>query len=175
MPHNLELKARVASLTSARAIARSLGALPHTVLRQVDTYIAVTDGRLKVRQIDEGTAELIYYRRDTKTGTDGRWSSYLRYPLTDPKRVLAELTARLGVRATVRKRREVYLIRNARIHLDDVSGLGSFIEFEVVQDRGPGQARRLFDQLRRAFRIRDAATIGGSYVDMIAPPLRQKR
>ena len=174
MPQNLELKARVTSLSSVRAIARSLGAHTRLVLRQVDTYIQVADGRLKVRRFGDGTGELIYYRRDTKPGSDGRWSSYLRYPVRDPKSVLAELTARFGIRAVVRKRREVFLIRNARIHLDAVSGLGSFFEFEVVQKHGPRQARDLFRQLRHAFGVRDAATIGGSYVDMVSPPLRQK-
>ncbi len=175
MPLNLELKARVASLSSVRAIARSLGASARLDVRQVDTYFKVPDGRLKLRRFGDGTGELIYYRRDTMPGSDGRWSSYLRYPVADLDSVLAELTARFGIRAVVRKRREVFLIRNARIHLDAVSGLGSFIEFEVVQMRGPRQARELFRQLRRAFGIRDAATIGGSYIDMISPPLRHKR
>ena len=45
------------------------------------------------------------------------------------KRLLGRM---LGPRACVRKRREVWLYENARIHLDTVEGLGRFIEIEVV-------------------------------------------
>ena len=42
----------------------------------------------------------------------------------------------LGAQGCVRKRREVWLYRNARIHLDTVEGLGQFIEIEVVVKEG---------------------------------------
>jgi len=35
----------------------------------------------------------------------------------------------------VSKRREIYLWHNVRIHLDAVTGLGSFVEFEAVLGR----------------------------------------
>ena len=54
----------------------------------------------------------------------------------------------LGVRACVRKRREVWLYRNARIHLDTVDGLGCFVEIEVVVTEGMAQARALMNELR---------------------------
>ena len=42
----------------------------------------------------------------------------------------------LGIRAVVRKKRTVYFCEQTRIHLDEVDGLGAFIELEVVLDTG---------------------------------------
>ena len=46
--------------------------------------------------------------------------------------VRVDLTVRLaealGVRSVVRKRREIYLYHNVRIHLDEVCDLGRFLE-----------------------------------------------
>jgi predicted adenylyl cyclase CyaB len=43
----------------------------------------------------------------------------------------ALLTSALGVLAVVRKRRTLLLLDTVRIHLDNVEGLGSFVEVEV--------------------------------------------
>ncbi len=40
--------------------------------------------------------------------------------------------AGLALRGEVRKRRELLMYHNVRIHLDDVQGLGTFLEFEAV-------------------------------------------
>jgi predicted adenylyl cyclase CyaB len=53
-------------------------------------------------------------------------------PVADAKSLKAALTAALGICGRVRKRRDIYLWHNVRIHLDRVDGLGSFIEFEAV-------------------------------------------
>jgi len=42
------------------------------------------------------------------------------------------LEASLGVLGTVRKRRQLFIVGNTRIHLDDVENLGAFVELEVV-------------------------------------------
>ena len=55
-------------------------------------------------------------------------------PIAEPALLKAALTAALGVRRVVDKRREIFLADNVRIHLDDVAGLGTFLEFEAVLD-----------------------------------------
>jgi adenylate cyclase class IV len=76
------------------------------------------------------------------------------------KRTLSRV---FGILVVVRKQRDLHTLRNARIHLDLVKGLGSFIEFEVIVRHGMPQARRLMKHLRSVFSIRHRACIGTSY------------
>ncbi len=64
-----------------------------------------------------------------------------------------------------------FSIENSRIHIDSVKGLGEFVEFEVVVNRGKAQARKLMQSLMRVFEIETKSLIAGSYSDM---PLRKK-
>lgn len=64
------------------------------------------------------------------------------------------------------------MFRNARIHLDTVKGLGTFIEFEVLMLHGTTQAHALLDQLVRAFNVQQADIIGEAYADLIRARLR---
>jgi adenylate cyclase class IV len=91
---------------------------------------------LKLRAIAYDTepsrAELIAYRRPDAAGS--RWSAY-RITSLDPATaddVAATLAHVLPILAEVRKRREIAIWRSTRIHLDDVEGLGAFVELETV-------------------------------------------
>ena len=37
----------------------------------------------------------------------------------------------MGIKAIVKKKREIYYIRNVKFHIDEVPGLGSFAEIEA--------------------------------------------
>ena len=112
-----------------RARCGGLGGL----LVQRDTYFAVQRGRLKLREdLEQGTGELIFYLRARESGL--RSSSYWRAPASEPGALGSLLAAAHGVAGIVTKRRRVFLHRNVRIHLDDVAGLGTFIELESVLD-----------------------------------------
>ena len=164
MPINLELKARYASADEARARAAACGASPGGVLLQQDTYFRVPRGRLKLRETRGERGELIYYERPEETAE--RWSRFTREWLGDGAgagRVLAEA---LGVLATVRKRRELYLFRDARIHIDEVEELGTFVEFEVTGGENSATLATM-KELRSAFGIVESAVIKVSYSDMI--------
>lgn len=162
---NLELKARCRDLGKARRIARSLRARKLKLLRQSDTYFDVRRGRLKIREISGTSAELIYYERPDKTGD--RFSQYTIVKIEQARPLKIMLRNALGSKITVRKRRSVYLYKNARIHLDTVQGLGSFIEFEVIVEKGRQQARTLMKELRRKFDIVPEMIIRGSYSDLL--------
>lgn len=134
---NLEIKLRLtpARLTALAATVRAAG-LPLTVLDQIDTYFRAPAGRLKLRQITddgkESAAELIAYQRPDLTGP--RWSAYELLPLAPDvaNRLKTMLAATLGVEDVVAKRRLVAIRGRSRIHLDQVEGLGSFLEIETV-------------------------------------------
>lgn len=148
-------------------MARQLGAAFHATLTQTDTYFHVPRGRLKLRRINGTHAELIQYDRPDEQGD--RWSTYTRVPVGDPDAMTLALRNALGVRCVVEKVRGVYLHKTARIHIDEVKGLGSFLEFEVVETP-PGEAAELMAELKAAFRVRDEDVIAGSYGEMLEYP-----
>lgn len=163
---NLEIKARVEALAPIRSRLRAMrGAVREPVVRQTDWYFNVPKGRLKLRVVgatrDGG---LIAYRRPDRSAA--RTSEFQLLPTADAAGVRRLLEQMLGVRACVRKRREVWLYRNARIHLDTVDGLGCFVEIEVVVTEGMAQARTLLKELRGALGIRAKHLFAGSYSDM---------
>ncbi len=165
MRKNLELKAFYPSVQTARGVCRRIGARPAGILRQVDTYFDAPEGRLKLREINRREFELIYYHRANVRGT--RYSDFLVVPLRAAE-PMKEVCARMfGVKTVVRKRRTLYLFRNARIHLDNVERLGIFIEFEVIVKRGRVQAKRLMDSLVENFSIEQKSIIGESYSDLL--------
>jgi adenylate cyclase, class 2 len=56
-----------------------------------------------------------------------------------------------------------------RIHLDDVEGLGQFLEFEAVlsPEIDDTAGRQQLEQLIRQFNIQPEDLLAGSYIDMI--------
>jgi adenylate cyclase class IV len=167
MGTNVEIKARVADLPELERRVARISDGPSELLRQEDTFFHVSSGRLKLRSEGPNRGELIYYER---TGTRGPMQSdYHITPTTDPAGLAAVLAAAHGVRGVVRKKRQLYLAGNTRIHLDDVEGLGSFLELEVVlapgQDRALGEARAA--ELMCKLGIEAADLIDVAYIDLL--------
>ena len=79
------------------------------------------------------------------------------------------LTCALGTVGRVRKRRRVYLVGQTRVHLDEVQGLGSFLELEVVLT--PGQSAEdgqlIARELLAALGVADTDLIACAYVDLL--------
>jgi adenylate cyclase class 2 len=127
---NIELKARLASLDAARQIARDVATESLGTEHQKDTYFHSPGGRLKLREIEGRPAQLVAY--DRPNTTQPKESAYELVPVPDPEGLKRALTRVLGIRAVVDKQREIFLYHNVRIHLDQVVGLGAFLEFEAV-------------------------------------------
>jgi adenylate cyclase class IV len=142
---NLEIKIQLTPERLELLVAAiAADGIPLTVLDQVDTYFAVAQGRLKLREIapeaGESTAELIGYRRPDQSGP--RWSTYQRLPLPlDTAAGLKQvLGSTVGQSVVVAKRRVVAIRGRSRIHLDQVDGLGAFLEIETVAGEGDDAA-----------------------------------
>jgi adenylate cyclase class 2 len=165
--HNLELKAAYADFAAAREVVRRLGAGEAGVEHQTDTYFQVAHGRLKLREISGQPALLIWYDRPDANCV--RSSAYHLAPVADATALKAALSAALEVRGWVHKRREIYLWHNVRIHLDDVRGLGPFLEFEAVLSGADDEniSRSRLEELCRALAISPAQTQAPSYVDLL--------
>ena len=182
MARNLEIKAGFDDLRRAAEIARAAGGSYQGTLEQVDTYFHVPTGRLKVREnvhvAPDGArterAELIAYQRPDDGGT--RESTYTVTRLERGDDCVTGLAAVLGVRVVVRKRRELWIVGATRIHLDDVEGLGRFLELETVVTTQPErEARREHDELIAALGIDRASTIAGSYSDLVLTSIGKDR
>jgi adenylate cyclase, class 2 len=164
---NIEIKARVPAIDRVRQIAAGLAARRLGVQHQIDTYFACPNGRLKLRQVDRLSAQLVWYARPDEQGPKS--SQYVLVPVSNPETLKAALSAALGVRKVVEKNREIFLWQNVRIHLDEVSGLGTFLEFEAVLGPGVDEAmgRNQVAELMARFGLSDADLLAGSYADMV--------
>ncbi len=167
---NLEIKALCENVSEAEKIAHSLGAEFQWRDWQTDTFFRVTNGRLKLRESGRRAAELIaYFRPDTASA---RWSDYDILPVDDPQKVKSILTRTLGILEVVRKKRSLFLLANARIHLDTVERLGRFIEFEIVVSDSEQEQRapEFLAFLQKKFGITSEALVPFAYVDLLLGP-----
>lgn len=171
---NIEFKAELRDPDLARAIAREIGASLIVRVQQTDTYYSVTTGRVKKREavaVDRAVGvpepvEYIVYERANRV--DLRPSDFRI--LTEP-----ELRERFGEQAlpvwvVVSKRRELWMWRSVRIHIDKVDHLGWFFELEslVSKPEFEDHARSLGDQLRATFAPALGEPVAGSYSDLLA-------
>jgi adenylate cyclase, class 2 len=173
MPRNIEIKVRVTDLEAARAICVRRGANAHAVEEQTDRYYVLDGGRrVKLRTIRGGSAELIEYRRPEVSGV--RASDYTVTPVRDEAAGLCLVPTGRPL-MVVRKRREVLLWDNVRIHLDAVDGLGAFLELEAVVDERHDDAacRAQVATLMDALALREAELIRASYADLLRQRGRQ--
>jgi adenylate cyclase, class 2 len=168
---NLERKSRNADFDAVRPALEGMDARREGVMDQVDTYYHCREGRLKLRRIDGNHAELIWYARPDDEGV--RASTYRRVAVPDAAALHAALSNALGVRGEVRKRREVWHWHNVRVHLDEVEGLGRYVEFEAVIDDASDEAISLerLEAIGRALGLESANDVAGSYADFA--PVRQ--
>ncbi len=161
---NIELKARLHNLPAARQVALQIATGSLGIQQQVDTYFHCPQGRMKLREINSHTSQLIWYERPDQT--DSKDSEYL---IVEVSRQRAKsLKAQMGIRGVVSKRREIFLHKNVRIHLDEVEGLGNFIEFEAVLGERLSEAtgRRQVAELRKRFGIGNDDLLAVSYAEL---------
>jgi adenylate cyclase class IV len=152
MPTNIEIKARVRDWDNLRRLAEKLADGPAEIIDQLDTFFHCPHGRLKLRYFSPARGELIVYEREDVAGSKA--SRYLITATTEPDALREVLRRALGVMGTVRKRRYLYLVGQTRIHLDEVDGLGAFLE------------------LMKKLSVKRADLIAGAYVDMMAAQMR---
>lgn len=162
---NVESKFRYADHESVLARALDAGARDDGFLRQRDQFYGVPKGRLKLRTIDGRQSELIAYDREDTP--ESRASDYGRYTTSDPTSLADVLERALPRTDVVEKTRHLLILRNTRIHLDDVVGLGRFVELETVMSEQPeDDAAREHDEIITTLGLGGAKRIAVGYVDL---------
>lgn len=164
---NIELKARDGDPARSLGICEALGATDRGMLVQRDTYFEVPQGRLKLREEEGAPPQLISYARLDQA--QERLSHYRLVEVSDAASLKAALSERLGTKIVVSKQRRLFLWRDVRIHLDQVAGLGAFLEFEAV---APAHSDLRSEQervwgLREVFAIKSEDLINCSYSDLL--------
>ncbi len=141
----VEMKFSAADTTTLEQRLRAWGAIPEAPLREEDHYhnapdrdFARTDEALRLRRI--GPTNFVTYKgpkRDAQTKT----RTEVEVPLAEgdrPAGDFLQLLGHLGYRpvAIVRKHRRIYRVQRegypVEICLDEVDGVGSFVEVEIV-------------------------------------------
>jgi homotetrameric cytidine deaminase len=79
------------------------------------------------------------------------------------------LDAAYGTLVTVTKRRRLLLWEGVRIHLDEVDGLGSYLEFEAVAEEGSDLSaeHEKVERLRAQLDVKQANLVARSYSDLL--------
>ncbi len=164
---NVELKARDPDPETTAARCLSLGARDRGVLEQRDTYFTARCGRLKLREQAGAASELIAYRRDDDAQASE--SSYVRAPVPAGDELAEALDTALGTVVVVVKRRRLLTWQGVRIHLDEVQGLGAFVELEaVLPEAGDlATAREKVARLRAELEIPEEALVSVGYSDLL--------
>jgi len=191
-PHmtNFEFKARLHDARQVQSVMQQHGVKCSSVMLQTDTYFRVPRGRLKLREISflpttEETqtllvarSELIFYQRPDSASV--KRSDYLIAPVMHEENLREVLSACLGLRVVVKKRRDLFLlgygaqphrdgVPHIRVHLDQVESLGSFVEVEAVVGDGIAfeQAESEAQNLLQQFGVQAEDLMTGSYADLL--------
>lgn len=167
MPANIEIKARARDLAALRSRAEAMSDLPVQIIPQVDTFFHTDKGRLKLRELGSSRAQLIYYERLDQDGP--KLSTYHIFETSDPGSLKTTLSLALGTRGVVRKTRYLYLVGQTRVHLDEVEGLGQFVELEVVLRPGQSdtEGQVIAEELMSKLGVEKADLLEGAYMDLI--------
>jgi len=164
---NIEIKARTNNSQIIRQWLLDNNAEFKGIDEQSDTYFTVPHGRLKLR---EGNIEnnLIYYERKNQAGP--KQSDFNLLPVENPVALKNVLSAALGIKVIVIKKREIYYIDNVKFHIDQIEGLGHFVEIEAgnkSKDVPVEVLREQCDFYMHAFDVGDEDLIDVSYSDML--------
>lgn len=167
MPSNIEIKAPLEDRAAAEAVAIRRSDAGPEIIHQEDTFFHSDGARLKLRILGADRGELIRYERLDLA--EARCSRYEIAHTSDPHVLKEILTKTLGVRGVVKKTRTLYLIGQTRVHIDEVEGLGIFLELEVVLRHGQSEAegKATAENLMAEFGIEKQNLIPEAYVDLL--------
>jgi predicted adenylyl cyclase CyaB len=168
MAANIEIKAVLKNRAAAEAVAARLARAGPQTFSQEDVFFNCDGARLKLRILAPDRGELIRYERADVA--EVRRSNHLIVRTQDPAILLEILAATLGKTGVVRKIRTLYLVGQTRIHIDQVEGLGEFLELEVVLQ--PGQTdlegKEIAAALLAEFGIEKQQIVAEAYVDLLS-------
>ncbi len=186
---NVEIKAELRDIDLARELLRAIQASKIGVLRHTDTYYKVAEGRFKKREAElDGMREPVEYIHYTRADLARPRLSHFKIYAEEQARehfgmlaigagadfetteLSTATSGSLPVWVIVRKVRELWMVGNVRVHLDQVESLGTFIELEalVSTSQHVGKCHEAIAELRAHLSPVMGELIVSSYADMMA-------
>nr|SPS05231.1 Adenylate cyclase [Candidatus Nitrotoga fabula] len=169
MSKNIEIKAAVHGPETLISHINSLPISTTAEFFQHDTFFHVPYGRLKVRRQEGKMAEVIYYVRENQAGPKS--SYYIRIHLSDQfQRIFRPIAKLWPRRGDVHKKRHLFIFDKTRIHLDQVEGLGWYLEFEVLLDKNQTSedGQEIATYLLRTLQVDESDLISEAYIDLLS-------
>jgi predicted adenylyl cyclase CyaB len=167
MGRNVEVKARIDKVESWLEKVKAISDFGPIHISQDDTFFVCPSGRLKLRVFSPTNGELIFYQRPDSAGP--KESQYSIVATSEPDSLRDLLSLCLGQAGRVRKNRTLFLAGRTRIHLDQVEGLGDFIELEVVLNDGESTnaGMKVAADLLTRLGIPNESLVECAYVDLL--------
>ena len=141
----IEVKFRI-DFNQAKAAIESLGAEFVREELQEDLYFSLPPHELlRVRRISNLGRSFLTYKRIADPGRNEEFDE-IEVEVSDFDRTV-EILKRLGFREDIwiRKRRLVYRLDGVTFELNEVEGLGAFLDIEVISDNVEEAKRRIWE------------------------------
>lgn len=171
MPRNIEIKAHVKKdFEEFVSKVESIAGCTSEKLIQHDVFYDSPNGRLKLRAVKcqkYDKAQLIFYTRPDQDGP--KLSDYHITPVQDVSSMMECLRSSMGVKGEVKKTRFLCIVGQTRVHMDQVEGLGNFMELEVVlrDDQTAEEGESIAHGLMKDLSIEKDDLCTGAYMDML--------
>jgi len=168
----IELKARVKNLADIRSALVERNARFLHRNHEHDIYynaphrdFSRTDEALRVRYANETT--VVTYK-GSKLRSFGLKAREELNTGVESGEVIEQIFSRLGftITAAVDKWREMYALADAIISLDEVEGLGTFVEIEIIADKNKDDALETIHRLKTELGITGEAILS-SYLELL--------
>lgn len=165
---NIELKIILPDFRNVLVVLKKIRAKAKGNLLQLDTYYNCKNGRLKLREVNGKNFELIFYRRPDKKNSKLSDYQIIKFKKKQAQNIKFVLSHSLGEKVLVKKKRNLWIYKNTRIHLDIVEKLGHFLELEtVVRGNNLKNARNEHLEIIKLLKIGRLKKISMSYSDLL--------
>jgi len=168
----IEIKVKVPDITAIRDQTIACGGVLSETLNEYDTYynaphrdFGVTDEALRLRQT--GIKTTVTYKGPKNTILGSKIREELNLEITDPE-TFDRIVTFLGFVpvAVVKKRREYYHCEDFTVSLDQVEGLGDFVEIELITENNAEKAAIRVDLMAKKIGV-IGERITASYLELL--------
>jgi len=171
--YEVEVKFRIPDSPTVRGMLRDLGAVLLKEGVEEDIYFASryvdfakTDEALRLRREEHLGERWVLAYKGPRMGAFPKMREEIEAEVKDPARV-AQILEKLGFMklAEVRKKRSLYAFRDFIISVDDVEGLGQFVEIER-RARTPEALEVEIDEVLRHLRLSKDQVVPQTYLEL---------